>query len=144
MSIQNGNDRSNGAPARVLLTLLGLILILKTGAVVRAQSAADQQKAPKSRCAEPIPVIFEQDSPAVVYISATSINPYRATDRVEHTIGSGFIINDEGLAMTNSHVVFGRQSLTVRLWDGTTLPARLLGADPIFDIALLQIPKPND
>jgi serine protease Do len=144
MSIQNGNHRSHGAPARVLLTLLGLILILKTGPMVRAQSAAEQQKAPKSRCAEPIPVIFEQDSPAVVYISATSINPYRASDRVEHTIGSGFIIDAEGLVLTNSHVAFGKQALSVRLDDGTTLPARLLGADPIFDLALLQIPKPED
>jgi S1-C subfamily serine protease len=65
-------------------------------------------------------------------------------DRVEHIVGSGFIINGEGLALTNSHVVFGRQSLTVRLNDGTTLPARLLGADPILDIAVLQIPKPED
>jgi S1-C subfamily serine protease len=79
----------------------------------------------------------------VVFISATTINPYRVADRVEHIVGSGFIINSEGLALTNSHVVFGRQSLTVRLWDGTTLPARLLGADPLFDIAVLQIPKPE-
>src|SRR5215475_7109888 len=88
--------------------------------------------------------IYQTASPAVVFISATSINPYRVADRVEHIVGSGFIIDEEGLAVTNSHVVFGRQSLTVRLSDGTTLPARLLGADPIFDIAVLQIPKPDD
>ncbi len=40
-----------------------------------------------------------------------------------------------------SHVVFGRQSLVVRLNDGTDLPARLIGADPILDIAVLRIPK---
>ena len=88
--------------------------------------------------------IYQTASPAVVFISATTINPYRVADRVEHIVGSGFIIDGEGLALTNSHVVFGRQSLAVRLSDGATLPARLLGADPIFDIAVLQIPKPKD
>src|SRR5215475_14004768 len=88
--------------------------------------------------------IYQIASPAVVFISATTINPYRVADRVEHIVGSGFIIDGEGLALTNSHVVFGRQSLTVRLSDGTTLPARLLGADPILDIAVLQIPKPEN
>jgi S1-C subfamily serine protease len=94
-------------------------------------------------CDKSAAAIYQTASPAVVFISATSINPYRVADRVEHVVGSGFIINGEGLALTNSHVVFGRQSLTVRLYDGTTLPARLLGADPILDIAVLQIPKPE-
>ena len=95
-------------------------------------------------CRETLPTIFERVSPAVVFISATSINPYRSTDRVEHIIGSGFTIDPEGLVLTNSHVAYGRQSLTVKLDDGTSLPARLLGADPIFDIAILQIPKPKE
>jgi serine protease Do len=137
MSIQNRNN-NRPVPALFLLTLLGLISMSGT-TTIRAQSATDQQQ----RCSEPIPAIFERDSPAVVYIYATSINPYRASDRVEHTIGSGFIIDEEGLVLTNSHVAFDKQSLSVRLDDGTTLPARLVGADPIFDLALLQIPKPE-
>ncbi len=87
--------------------------------------------------------IYETAAPAVVYIHAISINPFRQAERVEHVVGSGFIIDSEGLVLTNSHVAFGRQSLSVKLSDGTNLPARLLGADPIFDIAILQIPKPK-
>jgi S1-C subfamily serine protease len=45
--------------------------------------------------------------------------------------------------MTNSHVVFGAQSLSVTLNDGTKLSAKLRGADPIFDLAILQIPIPG-
>lgn len=45
--------------------------------------------------------------------------------------------------MTNSHVVFGAQTLNVTLDDGTTLPAKLLGADPIFDLAIIKIPVPD-
>jgi S1-C subfamily serine protease len=88
--------------------------------------------------------IYERAAPAVVLIHAVSINPYRSTERVEHSVGSGFIIDSagpEGLVLTNSHVAFGRQSLVVKLHDGTDLPARLIGADPIFDIAVLRIPK---
>jgi S1-C subfamily serine protease len=61
-------------------------------------------------------------------------------DRVEHIVGSGFIIDPSGLVLTNSHVAFNRQVLVVILDDGTSVPAQLVGADPIFDIAVLRIP----
>ena len=94
-------------------------------------------------CSTDIPTLFEGVSPAVVMISAQSINPYRMQGRVTHIIGSGFIYDSKGLIITNSHVAFGRQTLYVTLDDGTVVPARVLGADPIFDIAVLQIPKPE-
>jgi len=100
--------------------------------------------AANGECKKSATTIYEAASPAVVYISATSINPYRVADRVEHIVGSGFIIDSEGLVLTNSHVAFGRQSLTVKLDDGEVLPARLIGADPLFDIAVLHIPKPDE
>jgi S1-C subfamily serine protease len=85
--------------------------------------------------------IYERVAPAVVFIHAISINPYRLTERVERSAGSGFIIDPEGLVLTNSHVAFGRQSLTVKLSDGSNLPAQIVGADPILDIAILRILK---
>ncbi len=94
-------------------------------------------------CSTDIPTLFERASPAVVMISAQSINPYKVQGRVTHTIGSGFIYDAKGLVITNSHVAFGRQTLFVTLDDGTVVPARLLGADPVYDIAVLQIPKPE-
>ncbi|HUK91013.1 MAG TPA: trypsin-like peptidase domain-containing protein [Blastocatellia bacterium] len=92
-------------------------------------------------CAVPIPSIFDKASPAVVYIYATSINPYRTTNRVEHIVGSGFIFDPSGLILTNSHVAFPRESILVGMEDGTTAQAELVGADPIFDIAVLRIKK---
>jgi len=114
-----------------------VLLVLAVMAMASAGRAADRS------CTETTPAIFERVSPAVLFIDATSINPYRVTDRVEHTIGSGFLIDDQGLVLTNSHVAFGRQSLVVRMDDGTSVPAQLIGADPIFDIAVLEIPKPT-
>jgi S1-C subfamily serine protease len=87
--------------------------------------------------------LYESKSPAVVRITALTINPYRNEDRIQQTAGSGFIIDTLGLVMTNSHVVFGAQVINVTLDDGTILPAKLLGADPIYDLAILKIPKPD-
>jgi serine protease Do len=128
---------------KVSLLTIGMTLMWAALLIGPADAQDDAQSAVKS-CDLAASAIFQMDSPAVVYISATSINPYRVSDRVEHVVGSGFIIDGEGLVVTNSHVAFGRQSLTVKLDDGTALPARLLGADPLFDVALLQIPKPKD
>ena len=94
-------------------------------------------------CTQSLPDIYERVSPAVVSISATSINPYRLSDRVSHVTGSGVLVDASGLILTNSHVAYGRQSITVTLDDGTRVFATLVGADPIFDLAVLRIPKPS-
>jgi len=96
-----------------------------------------------AKCNQSIADLYDHKSPAVVLITALTINPYRLEDRVQLVTGSGFIIDAQGLVMTNSHVVFGAQAVIVTLDDGTELPAKLLGADPIFDLAILQIPKPD-
>jgi serine protease Do len=96
-----------------------------------------------AKCNQSIADLYDSKSPAVVLVTALSINPYRMDDRVRQATGSGFIIDAKGLVMTNSHVVFGAKVVTVTLDDGTALPAKLLGADPIFDMAILQIPKPE-
>jgi len=99
--------------------------------------------AARTGCNSDIPTLFDRASPAVVMISAQSINPYRVQGRVTRIIGSGFIYDAKGLIITNSHVAFGRQTLYVTLDDGNVVPAHLLGADPIYDIAVLQIAKPD-
>ena len=66
-------------------------------------------------------------------------------NRVNTAVGSGIIFSDEGLILTNSHIVFGRQAIFVILDDGRRYPAILLGADPIYDLAILKIPNaPKD
>ncbi len=84
--------------------------------------------------------IFKEVSPSVVSIMATSIDPFKIQNRVKTGIGSGFIISKDGLILTNSHVVVGSQHLVVTLDDGTKVVGKLIGADPILDLAVLKIP----
>ncbi len=54
-------------------------------------------------------------------------------------VGSGFIIDAEGLVVTNHHVIENADEIEVVLDDGTRLPASLRGRDPKTDLALLKI-----
>lgn len=122
---------------------LALVLALASLAACSTLRAGAAERGTPRACTEPIPDIFDRVSPAVVFIAATSINPYKATDRVTHVVGSGFIVDAAGLVLTNSHVVFGRQSIRITLDDGAIVPGELVGADPIFDIAVVRIAAPG-
>jgi len=126
-------------PIKVLVCIAWIVLV----SCLTCNLAIGRDDATDDSCSAPLTSVFKQVSPAVVFISAVSINPYRMSDRVEHIVGSGFIVDRSGLILTNSHVVFGRQLIDVTLDDGSTVPAQLIGADPIFDVALLRIPKPT-
>lgn len=58
----------------------------------------------------------------------------------KHTsLGSGFIISNDGYILTNNHVVDHADKVTVRLQDRRTLTATVVGTDPTYDIALLKV-----
>jgi serine protease Do len=95
-----------------------------------------------SDCHEPMPELFQRVSPSVVSISALARDAFKVSGRFSTAEGSGFIIDDKGLVLTNSHVVFDRQAIIVTLDDGSKVEAKVLGADPIFDLAVLRIPVP--
>ncbi|WP_404788684.1 HhoA/HhoB/HtrA family serine endopeptidase [Altericista sp. CCNU0014] len=63
--------------------------------------------------------------------------------RVERGTGSGFIISNDGLILTNSHVVNGADSVTVLLKDGRTLKGKVLGQDSLTDVAVVKIQASN-
>jgi len=53
--------------------------------------------------------------------------------------GSGFIVSPEGRVVTNNHVVEGAVAIRVRLSDGSSYSAEIVGRDPLTDLALLQL-----
>jgi serine protease Do len=55
------------------------------------------------------------------------------------SLGSGFIIDPAGLIVTNNHVIANAEHITVTLANDTSLQARVVGRDPITDLALLKV-----
>jgi S1-C subfamily serine protease len=59
--------------------------------------------------------------------------------RVLRGIGSGFVINSAGQILTNAHVVDEADTVTVSFRDGRILPGKVLGKDPVTDVAVIQV-----
>jgi serine protease Do len=67
----------------------------------------------------------------------------RTGERVSPGMGSGFVIRADGVIVTNAHVVSGAQKVSVMMRDGTTYPAKVLGADETNDLAVVKIEARN-
>ena len=99
----------------------------------RGELAADEQTAIE---------IFEQASPSVVFISTRQrVRDFwtRNVFSVPRGTGSGFIWDDLGHVVTNNHVIEGASEATVRLNDGRSYSAVLIGTSPAHDLAVLRI-----
>ncbi len=57
----------------------------------------------------------------------------------KRSLGSGFIIDKDGYILTNNHVVEKASEIKVKLFDGTTYTAKVVGKDPKTDVALIKI-----
>jgi serine protease Do len=95
----------------------------------------------------PVEQIAKNVGPAVVGIanlqSGNSINNNIALQEVGS--GSGFIIDaQKGYIVTNNHVIDGAQKIIASLSDGRSLEVKLVGADPLTDLAVLQISDTNN
>ncbi|MFC5697390.1 DegQ family serine endoprotease [Pseudomonas sp. GCM10022186] len=66
-------------------------------------------------------------------------NPQGGRQREAQSLGSGFIISEDGYVLTNNHVVADADEIFVRLSDRSELEAKLIGADPRTDVALLKV-----
>jgi len=63
--------------------------------------------------------------------------------RVERGEGSGFIINSNGQILTNAHVVDGADTVNVTLKDGRSFQGKVMGSDPVTDVAVIKIEANN-
>ena len=69
--------------------------------------------------------------------------PTGPQERVERGTGSGFIINTDGQILTNAHVVDGADTVNVILKDGRTFKGKVMGTDPVTDVAVVKIQADN-
>ena len=66
----------------------------------------------------------------------------RPTERKASSLGSGFIINKNGTVITNNHVIANAEDIVVKV-NGKDYKAKVLGADPLADIAVIKINSKN-
>ena len=106
--------------------------------------------------------LAEKLMPSVVYISTTqtvitNVNPFpfefppgspfedmfkefgTPQKRKASALGSGFIIDAKGIVITNNHVIKGAENIMVRVEGDKEYKAKVLGSDPLSDIAVLKI-----
>ena len=102
---------------------------------IPATSAPEAAKA----VGEDIPAMIERVRDAVV-----TVENYANQDEMfmPSSTGSGAIISPDGYIVTNNHVIEGADTLRVLFADGTIHDATLIGADPLNDIAVIQVTDP--
>jgi serine protease Do len=69
--------------------------------------------------------------------------PSQPQNRMEHGLGSGVIISPDGYIVTNNHVIDGAVDIRVTMSNKEVLPAKLVGADPLTDLAVIKVNGTN-
>lgn len=106
-----------------------------------SKSIAENRDAIVSQEGEIVEEVFRKISPSTVAITTEA----KSRMFINQGAGSGIIISDSGYIVTNKHVVEGSDSISVMTDDGRTYDdVKLVGEDPINDIAFLKVDNPKD
>ena len=142
------------APLRRRPLLLALPLLLLTVACIDSQAqkgdAAPRAVTPRGPLAADELAnieVFKRLSPSVVHITTLAIERdffNRPVQEVAAGTGTGFVWDGNGHIVTNFHVIQDGTGARVTLLDQSTWPARLVGAFPDRDLAVLKIDVPRD
>jgi putative serine protease PepD len=89
--------------------------------------------------------VYQRANKGVVQITVTSAgqSDQFGQSQSQQALGSGFVYDDNGHIVTNDHVVDGAQSISVKLWNGATYKATLVGSDASTDLAVLKLDAPS-
>lgn len=90
--------------------------------------------------------VYELANRSVVNISTLSVRPERwlLMALPSEGNGSGAVLDQTGHVLTNYHVIEGAREVHVTLFNEETYPAKLVGADPVNDIAIIKIEAPAE
>ena len=132
---------------RALIVLIALSLLVGAGPLGAADGPTKPAPAAAPELArfnDLLAGLAESLKPALVHVRVRrpGVTKDRDADpegEPRRSSGSGFIIDPDGVIVTNAHVVEGANSVQVRLFDGRRFLARVLGKDSRVDLAVLKI-----
>ena len=153
---QTTNSTNSTSPAVVVKSAQPVVDTAKpiTGAVTTSQSLSDLESSFEN--------IYQAVNPSVVSISVIESGASTTTGNgrvpgfpfgfgnnqgaqpVQQALGSGFVWDTNGDIVTNNHVISGASSIDVTFADGTIVPAKLVGADPNADLAVVKVNVSSD
>lgn len=108
-----------------------------------AQSTASTELSPEEQATI---AVFERATRSVVFIAnrAMQRDPWSFNVfEVPQGSGTGFVWSRQGHIVTNYHVIYGADAITVTLADRTEYKAKVIGVDPDHDLAVLQVQAPE-
>ncbi len=140
---------------RTLFFICALLFPLTSEAAYAPRALTERQQArvtPAVKAVEAVaPAVVNITSTLVERRSSRELTPFDlffgmpGRDLRGESIGSGIIIDGRrSLVLTNAHVVNGASEISVRLLDGRTFSADVVGAEPDFDIAVLRLKGARD
>jgi periplasmic serine protease, Do/DeqQ family len=160
------NAKRLGIFRKLFVPAAALAMFLPAAVQAAEEKPLYQEAPPDVRAAE-VPLhslapLVKRVKPGVVNIYTLSVEPVRprrmspfgydpmddlfrsffegqTAAQTRQSLGSGFILNSEGLVVTNNHVVGGAAEIRVKLDDGREFSAHPVGLDPKTDLALLQL-----
>jgi S1-C subfamily serine protease len=88
--------------------------------------------------------IYKRDAPGVVFVRAQVAQPGQSPfhfgePRQGESTGSGFVVDGDGVILTNAHVISGATKVTVQFADKQVVDAKVLGRDESTDLAVLKV-----
>lgn len=86
-----------------------------------------------------IPPMFLRDPLFRQFFGGDALLQQAPSKRTQRGQGTGVIFQEEGLILTNAHVVEGTTRVTVRLVDGRTMEGSVVGTDPVTDLAVVRV-----
>jgi putative serine protease PepD len=146
----SGRGHRRGTGSAVLIGLLSAVVasVITAGLFLAFTDGTTEtvaaERGPAPTLVTPLDIygLLEKAQPSVVSIrtdvtsSTAGSTPFGA--------GSGVIISEDGLVLTNAHVIAGSSHMAVTLFDGTEHEATLVGSFPDDDIALVRMTDPGD
>ncbi|MDO9366188.1 MAG: Do family serine endopeptidase [Methylotenera sp.] len=83
------------------------------------------------------------DDPAFRQFFGDQFDDMEPPSQPENSLGSGVIVSDQGLILTNNHVIATADEIEIALSDGRKMSAKIVGTDPDTDLALIKVDATN-